>query len=71
MPQNKRRPAEIVAKLRQVDVLLSPGRAVAEPKASATVSNAARTAPLTTLVHYTGSKVCRGSSLLVSGWNVL
>lgn len=30
MPQKKHKPEEIVAKLRQVDVLLSQGRAVAE-----------------------------------------
>ena len=30
MPQNKHQPEEIVAKLRQVDVLLSPGRSVSE-----------------------------------------
>ena len=30
MPQKKHQPEEIVAKLRQVDVLLSPGRSVSE-----------------------------------------
>ena len=30
MPQKKHKPEEIVAKLRQVDVLLSQGQAVAE-----------------------------------------
>ena len=30
MPQKKHKPEEIVAKLRQVDVLLSPGSPVAE-----------------------------------------
>ncbi len=31
MPQNKHKPEEIVAKLRQVDVLVSQGQSVAEP----------------------------------------
>ncbi len=30
MPQKKHRPEEIVAKLRQIDVLVSEGRSVAE-----------------------------------------
>ena len=36
MPQKKHKPEEIVAKLRQVDVLLSQGKSVGEPPASTT-----------------------------------
>ena len=40
MPQRKHKPEEIVAKLRQVDVLLSQGRPVAEASRTATRSTA-------------------------------
>ena len=43
MPQRKHKPEEIVAKLRQVDVLLSQGRAVAE---------AIRTISVTPFIYY-------------------
>jgi putative transposase len=43
IPQKKHRPEEIVAKLRQVDVLLSQGRPVAE---------AIRTISLTPFTYY-------------------
>ena len=38
MPQKKHKPEEIVAKLRQVDVLLSQGRPVAEAIRSISVA---------------------------------
>ena len=46
MPKKRHKPEEIVAKLRQVDVLLSQGRSVGE---------AVRTIGVTQFTYYTGS----------------
>ena len=72
MPQKKHKPEEIVAKLRQVDVLLSQGRAVAE---------AIRTISVTPFTYYRwrkefgglkgdqrGGSVCLNTSRGVSKW---
>ena len=51
MPQRKHKPEEIVAKLRQVDVLLSQGRPVAE---------AIRTIGVTPFTYYAGARSLAG-----------
>jgi putative transposase len=50
MPQKKHKPEEIVAKLRQVDLLLSQGRPVAE---------AIRTIGVTTFTYYLYGRLSR------------
>ena len=50
MPQKKHKPEEIVAKLRQVDVLLSQGRPVAEARPAPSSSAGGST---TILLHCT------------------
>jgi putative transposase len=51
MPQKKHKPEEIVAKLRQVDVLLSQGRPVAE---------AIRSIRVTGFTYYAGARSLAG-----------
>ncbi len=54
MPQKKHKPEEIVAKLRQVDVLLSQGRPVAE---------AIRAISVTAFTYYLYGRLSRCKSL--------
>ena len=55
MPQKKHKPEEIVAKLRQVDVLLSQGRSVGE---------AVRTVGVTQFTYYLYGRLSRCKSIL-------
>ena len=57
MPQKKHKPEEIVAKLRQVDVLLSQGRPVAD---------AIRTISVTPFTYYRWRKAFTGLGRLVA-----
>ena len=60
MPQKKHKPEEIVAKLRQVDVLVSQGRSVAE---------ALRSICVTQFTYYRWRKAFGGLAALSAGTN--